>query len=289
MKLTITLLFLITCSLSAQIKGIVVDENDKPISYVNIWVEGENIGTTSEVDGSFNLDSINKEKNLIFSVIGYKKAITPFKEKIVLEKEIYKLDEVLISSLKQTKELEIGNSKKRFFLPEPQTTPWFFARKFQVDENNQEVKYVKEIVFFTKSEVDKGLFRARIYEVKEDSLPGEDLITDEIIVKTKKGEHKTIVDISKYKIQIPKEGIIVAFESLLVDQNKYYQQVVSLKPKKKLNILNYSPHIMYFYDDTVESYNCRSGRWLHFTQNYYKKYKGVYTVPIPAINLILTN
>ena len=29
-------------SLSAQVKGIVVDENNQPIPYVNIWVENEN-------------------------------------------------------------------------------------------------------------------------------------------------------------------------------------------------------------------------------------------------------
>jgi hypothetical protein len=36
----------------SQIKGIVLDESNKPIPYVNIW-ENENIGTTSEENGSF--------------------------------------------------------------------------------------------------------------------------------------------------------------------------------------------------------------------------------------------
>ena len=61
----------ISYSLSAQIKGVVVDENNKPIPYVNIWIENENIGTTSEEDGSFNLDIKNQDKNLIFSAIGF--------------------------------------------------------------------------------------------------------------------------------------------------------------------------------------------------------------------------
>ena len=47
---------LISFSLSAQIKGVVVDENNKPIPYVNIWIENENIGSTSEDDGSFKID-----------------------------------------------------------------------------------------------------------------------------------------------------------------------------------------------------------------------------------------
>ena len=53
----ILFLLLISFSLSAQIKGVVKDSiSGKPIAYVNIWVENENIGTTSEENGSFSLD-----------------------------------------------------------------------------------------------------------------------------------------------------------------------------------------------------------------------------------------
>lgn len=42
------LLFLFyTFSLSAQISGTIVNEKYEPIPYVNIWVQDENIGTTS--------------------------------------------------------------------------------------------------------------------------------------------------------------------------------------------------------------------------------------------------
>jgi hypothetical protein len=54
-NIVILILFLKTIWISAQVKGIVVDENDKPIPYVNIWVENENIGTTSEEDGRFSI------------------------------------------------------------------------------------------------------------------------------------------------------------------------------------------------------------------------------------------
>jgi len=49
----IVLFFFITFSLSAQIKGVVKDSlSGEPIPYVNIWVENETIGTTSEIDDS---------------------------------------------------------------------------------------------------------------------------------------------------------------------------------------------------------------------------------------------
>ena len=58
-------LFCVTNLLHAQIKGKVIDENNQPIPYVNIWVEGENVSTTSDVDGQFLLN-IKEEKTLTF-------------------------------------------------------------------------------------------------------------------------------------------------------------------------------------------------------------------------------
>ena len=80
-------LFLILFSISffSQTKGIVVDESGKPIPYVNIWVENENIGTTSEENGAFSIN-VSDNKYLIFSAIGYvtQRKISNILDKIVL-------------------------------------------------------------------------------------------------------------------------------------------------------------------------------------------------------------
>jgi hypothetical protein len=133
--------------------------------------------------------------------------------------------------------------------------------------------------------IENGIFRARIFEVNEDGKPGEDLIQDEIIVKVKKGIHKTSVDVSKYNLQIPDNGIIICFESLLLEQNVYFQEVYSSNHKNKAKVLNYAPHIGYFYNKDIESYNKRHGKWMCFNSEYNEKYKH----PIPAINITLTN
>jgi hypothetical protein len=46
--------------------------SNKPIPYVNIWVENENIGTTSEENGSFSIHVEDQNKVLIFSALGLK-------------------------------------------------------------------------------------------------------------------------------------------------------------------------------------------------------------------------
>ena len=64
------LFFFMSFSISAQTKGVVIDESGKPIPYVNIWVENENIGTTSEENGEFSIADA-ENKILVFSAVGF--------------------------------------------------------------------------------------------------------------------------------------------------------------------------------------------------------------------------
>lgn len=281
-------LIFISFSLSAQIRGVVKDSiSGEPIPFVNIWVENETIGTTSEKNGGFSLD-LKEEKGLVFSALGYETKKSSSKSEIILLKpKVFELKEVVVSIPKKTKKIEIGVSKKRFYLPENQVIPWILAKKFNLEEKNQDLNFVKEIHFFTKSEVDNGIFRARIFEVKSDGMPGEDLVSDEIIVEVKKGKSKITVDVSKYNIQIPNEGIIVGFESLFVDRNKYNQEARVIGSKKTTYVVNYAPHIEYCMDSNETSYVFRSSRWI--TQKKTKYNEKETRSFAPAITLTLTN
>jgi len=103
-------LFFISFSLSAQIRGVVKDSiSGEPIPYVNIWVENETIGTTSEVNGRFSLD-IKEEKVLVFSALGYETKKSSSKNEIILLKpKVFELDEIIVEQPKFKKEIEVGN------------------------------------------------------------------------------------------------------------------------------------------------------------------------------------
>lgn len=285
-KIFYSILLLSTVLLHAQTKGIVVDSLQNPIPYVNIWLEGENVGTTSQEDGTFFINS-TKDKVLVFSAVGFetKKTTLNNGDKIVLTSKIYELNEVVISKIKNTKDHVTTNAKKRFYLPEPQTIPWILGLKFSSQED---CNYIKSLIFYTNSEVENGMFRARIFSLGNDGLPNEDILPEELLVKVKKGKQKIIVNVMHYNIKIPKEGIVVAFESLLINQNKYIQKGIISNSKKRTESLNFSPHILYFYNNTLESYSYRAGKWAGFSKEFYEKYKDI-KFPIPAIELILTN
>ena len=286
----ILLLLLIPLSLSAQVKGIVLDSiSGKPIAYVNIWVETENIGTTSEENGTFLLE-IKEEKNLVFSALGFETRILKSTEieKVSLYPKVYEMPEVVLEIPKRTKEIEVGNSKKRFYLAESQIVSWIFAKKIDLDSLDVSLKFLKQIIYFTNSEVQNGKFRIRIFNLDIKGKPLADLLMEEIIVLVKKGKQKSIVDVSKFNIEIPKEGILVGFESLIIEENKYFQKARVYKTKKTIEINNYSPHILYHYSDKEISYASRINEWTKqlFSMNANRDKKEVLA---PAINVILTN
>ncbi len=70
----------------SQIRGVVKDSiSGEPIPFVNIWVENETIGTTSETNCSFSLD-LKEEKVLVFSALGYEVKKASSKTDIILLK-----------------------------------------------------------------------------------------------------------------------------------------------------------------------------------------------------------
>ena len=286
----ILLLLLIPLSLSAQVKGIVLDSiSGKPIAYVNIWVETENIGTTSEENGTFLLE-IKEEKNLVFSALGFETRILKSTEieKVSLYPKVYEMPEVVLEIPKRTKEIEVGNSKKRFYLAESQIVSWIFAKKIDLDSLDVSLKFLKQIIYFTNSEVQNGKFRIRIFNLDIKGKPLADLLMEEIIVLVKKGKQKNIVDVSKFNIEIPKEGILVGFESLIIEENKYFQKARVYKTNKTIKINNYSPHILYHYSNKEISYASRINKW---TKQLFSMYanRDEKEVLAPAINVILTN
>jgi hypothetical protein len=280
-RLWFVLLLLSFCA-SAQIKGVVVDENNIPIPYVNIWIENENIGTTSEDDGSFKIDLKEENKNLVFSAIGYKKEVFKFKEKIVLEKQFYKLEDVVIQTSKQTKEIEIGDSKKIHHSHFSGSLPWIYAKFFAYKEEYKETPFVKTIIVFTKSTIKKATFKIHLYTIGEDGKPASDILDEDIIVTVKSGLKENRIDISKYKVQIPKEGICIGYEWMIIENNKYEFEYKDLENRKNTYI-TYAPNIICNDVEVDNTFHFSGGKWFKRAFNPKKK------INEPAINLVLTN
>lgn len=107
------LIFLLTCmtftltwaeNSGKKVKGRVCDENKQPIIGANVYWEGTQYGTTSDIDGNFELERKGNSKNLVVSYIGYMTEVIPVDEKddamqVILKGEIA-LEEVVVSERK---------------------------------------------------------------------------------------------------------------------------------------------------------------------------------------------
>lgn len=104
-----TLLWVLGCILSispvwadgSPVKGYVVDDSGQPVIGANIFWEGTQQGTTSDMDGRFELAPKENNNKLVVSYIGYAPTVITVTQsgeplKVVLKGEI-ELDEVVVS------------------------------------------------------------------------------------------------------------------------------------------------------------------------------------------------
>jgi len=104
MKLRILIiLFFISCIAHAQFKisGVVLDAQQQPLPYVNVYFKNSTNGIVTDFEGKFELTSTKKRGRIEISSVGYKTETIRFGPKkrhftIYLEEESNTLEEVVI-------------------------------------------------------------------------------------------------------------------------------------------------------------------------------------------------
>ena len=172
---------LLSFTFSAQTKGVIVDENNQPISYVNIWVENENIGTTSEENGLFSINATGN-KILIFSALGYNKKTVKASEaeKVVLTVNENKIEEVVLVKKYETKEIEIGKVKNETYQAFD-NGPRIDAKFFPYNIKYKKTKYIKKVSILTDNEIENATIKIHFYSVNANGFPGEEMLNKDFL------------------------------------------------------------------------------------------------------------
>ncbi len=105
-KLTFFFLLITTAISFAQVSGKITNKNGEPLPYVNIYLQGSYVGTTSNDNGTYQIDLPKKANyNLVYQFLGYKTLTKKVQQKdlplvlnVVLEEESISLETVVISS-----------------------------------------------------------------------------------------------------------------------------------------------------------------------------------------------
>ncbi len=287
------MLFTGLCS-TAQIKSVVVDGNTKEvIPYVNIWVENENIGTTSNEEGEFELNVTDTNKIIVFSAIGYattKIKVSNIGKEVTLMPQATVLQEVFMRLKKGTRTLGIGRFRKseihNYF--GSAVSPWMVANYFGYQEEYKNTPYLKKLNILTDSQIKNATFNIRLYSINEKGKPGDYLYDKNIIGLAKRGKMVTEVDLSSLNIQFPKNGFFIAFEWLLIESNKYHITYTRSGSKEKYTGIRYAPSIgSVTADEEYNSWRYVQGSWTRWYKPSIISKSGRYS--FAAIELTLTN
>lgn len=259
-------LILTPTELLSQVSGYIFDSVDKnPIPFVNIWVQDENTGTTSDKKGFFEFNDSLIGKNLIVSSIGYeRKAITIDKKilEIYLSPVVYKIPEISVKPQKKI-ELRVGRFKRsQIFRYASPGGPQIFARFFEYSDEYSLNPLISSIRIETLSSCE-AIFNLRLLSLDEDGLPGKDILPENYLVKVKEGRRTSIIkDIEDRHIIFPKEGIFVAVEFLIIQENEYKYKYRNKETGEQLQITTYMPMIATLKSDSEKNgWVYRRGKW----------------------------
>ena len=297
MKLIFT--FIIFCCGSiitqAQITATVKNPTDqKPIPYVNIWVENENIGVTADENGMFTI-AAPADSKLVFNALGYDdKTIETSKIDgiVYLIPKVFELKEVIVTNSEIT-ERKVGsfleeNIKNAF--ANTSNNPLIFARYFPYDTSFQKTPYLKSIKTNVFTHTKKSIFNLRLYNKNDDGSPGSELTNQNILIETKKGKTSPEINITKLNIPFPVNGLFVGLESLIIETNKYEMTHLLNPPNYKPNEkrVHYSPHFNnVILKDGLFTWMYWKGKWEIVSKNWPENHMFKYSKL--AIQITLTN
>ena len=285
------LLFLsFSMSVSAQIKGVVKDSlTGKPISYANIWVENENIGVSSEENGTFSI-STTKTKNLVFSALGYEKKVvkSAVANVVNLNPKSLQLEEVVVTNKLQTKIIEIGKSKSPIYQAFD-NGPRIDVKFFPYYPKYKKTRNIRQVTVETDSKIDDATIKIHFYSVNENGFPGEELLTKDFVTTVKKGVKKNIFSIADFNLRIPKKGLFVGFEKLIIEKNKVETTITDYNSNTTSIKKSYFPLVLYNFEERDFIFSFSGGKWNKETKYDNNGLAVKMMVYEPAINLILTN
>jgi hypothetical protein len=281
----------ITLSVSAQIKGIVKDSlSGKPIPFVNIWVENENIGSTSEENGTFFINTMENGKNLIFSTLGYEKKTIKASEASIVNLKVmaYSLNEVIISKSIGTKTVEIGKAKNEMYQAFD-NGPKIDTKFFPYLSSYKKTKYLKQVTIYTDSRIEDAIIKIHFYAVDANGFPAEELLDKDFVVTVKKGTRINRFDIKEFNLKFPKNGLFIGFEKLMIEKNKTEKTITDSNTKLAQIQKTYFPFVLYNYVEREFLYTFSGGKWNRHTNQNDSSPTGKMMINEPVITLILSN
>jgi hypothetical protein len=220
--------FIISFSSNAQTTFFLKSKTSKmPIKYGSIY-KNNNIYTTSDSLGVFQINESDIDSEFQIKCIGFKDSIFFLNENnptIYLDNEYNIIEEVVVRKKLNKSKIKIGSNKKgKIGIVSKMEKKVAQMAKFFPNENNNKNYFLTSLSFKTTCSDKNRLVNLKIYSVGENNEPNKSLLNENIIIKLKKGINNNKIDLKDYNILFPKDGIFIIIERLLIEQNKVYSK-----------------------------------------------------------------
>jgi hypothetical protein len=238
-KYSILLFTVLICSFSfgqtLKLQGSIYKANSKEgLPFCSIAIKGSSRGTISDIAGNFSFIA-NSTDTVIISSVGYKTKILAaidLSKTIFLEESVTELEEITISSSRKMRSRVIGNTKSK--------TKYLFGGSnqyaFLLSNQMNSIGLIQSVDLnlhpaTNKEERFETVLRIRFYE-NVNRLPGIDIVNDNIVVRLKASTKNITIDVSKYNIELPSNGLFIGVDLLgIYDiQNKFIPYNVKTIP-----------------------------------------------------------
>ncbi|QHI36151.1 TonB-dependent receptor SusC [Kordia antarctica] len=166
-----------------KVQGALKDENNQPIPFADVYFTNSSVGTTSDMDGNFTLESENDYPELTISFIGYESRVISLLEKktmgiqIVLKEEPTSLDEVYI----------VGKPKKR--LSKKENPAYRILKKIWENKKRNGVKLANSYQYDKYTTVELGFDNMDSTFVKKSLKEDYNAIASKMKINTDNGTY----------------------------------------------------------------------------------------------------
>jgi hypothetical protein len=215
----------------ATMRGKVLNgSTNEPIAYANIGIANSNVGTLSNLDGSFFflVPSHATRDSLTFSALGFDKKIIPLNSfsgdhqlTIILNERAIELESIEVTNRRQkNRTFEVGNKEVRGGVLETDTL-YAGGSVSLLIENAHEKELEFPVYLQTaslrifKNNLASLKFRVRIIDVDQATgEPGRDLFHESLIMESTMRKGWLTFDFSKYSFVVHKP-FFITFEQIL--------------------------------------------------------------------------
>ena len=288
------LLLILTSQVFSQkvsFKGTLLDAKTRePVVYANISFLETTKGISSIEDGTFSMYIQQKYLNgkVHISCLNYKdtiiKASALNTNVLFLKPKENQLEEVVLT--KKVNRVFLQDKVRKKVHGVHSAGMRMMAKYFPYAKKNKYCNYLSKVtIYFSKRHNKKSKFRVRVFskDVKT-GLPKRDLLNVNLPVTIKEKQLEATVNLSSFDIEMPKNGVFIAFEKLFIPFNEYGKKQTDSK-----NDVFYAPVIgftQYRHKKPKErTYYYVKGNWRKSVLNQVSGFKRY----APAISLTLTN